>query len=185
MNAAYSRPAIWLHWIVAALMLCNVGLGLYAGIAPEIWTRWLYDTHKSLGVTILGFVVLRLSWRLSHPPPPLPASYRAWERHAARAAHIALYVVMFALPLSGWAQDSAWKGLEAHPMRWFGLFPWPPIAALAGLPPALKQQWHDGLEQAHIYLGFALYALVVAHIAGALKHQFIDGRPEMRRMTGR
>ena len=185
MNIAYTRPAIWLHWIVAALMFCNVGLGLYAEIAPEDWVRPLIDAHKSLGVTILGLAVLRLSWRLSQPPPPFPAAYRPWERSAAQTAHIALYVAMFALPLSGWAHDSAWKGFEAHPMRWFGLFPWPRIAAIADLPPAEKEQWHDWLGQAHQYAGYALYALVAAHVVGALKHQFVDGQPEMQRMTGR
>jgi cytochrome b561 len=182
MNAAFTRPAIWLHWIVAALMLCNVALGLYAQIAPEDWVRPLIDAHKSIGITVLGLAVLRLSWRLAHTPPPFPAKYRTWERRAAEIAHGALYAIMFALPLSGWAHDSAWKDYEAHPMRWFGLFPWPRIALIAGLPADQKEQWHNWLGAAHVYAGYVLYALVVAHILGALKHQFLDKQPELQRM---
>ena len=139
----YSRPAIWLHWIVAALMLVNVGLGFYGQFAPDDWARPVIDAHKSVGITVLGLAVLRLSWRISHPPPPLPRRYRPWERFAAHAVHGALYALIFALPLTGWAHDSAWKGLPEHPMRWFGLIPVPPIGAIANLPPDDKERWHD------------------------------------------
>ena len=70
----YSRPAIWLHWIVAVLMTVNVCLALYVDFAPEDWVRPIIDTHKSVGLTVLGLAILRLSWRLSHAPPPLPPS---------------------------------------------------------------------------------------------------------------
>ena len=184
MNAMsrYSRPAIWLHWIVAALMIGNVALGLYAEAAPDDWVRPLIDAHKSIGITVLGLAVLRLSWRLSHAPPPLPADYRPWERTAAHAAHIGLYALIFALPLTGWAHDSAWKGWEAHPMRLFWLVPFPRIGAIAALPPDVKEQWHDALFLAHQAAGYALYALVVLHVLGALKHQWLDGHAELQRM---
>jgi cytochrome b561 len=182
MTPRYSRPAIWLHWIVATLMIVNVALGLYAQIAPEDWVRPLIDTHKSVGITVLGLAILRLSWRLSHSPPPLPRNYRFLERTAAHAAHGLLYVVMFALPLSGWAHDSAWKGWEAHPMRWFGLVPWPRIGYIASMAPDVKEQWHDALGLVHTGAGYLLYALVVLHIAAALKHQWFDREPELQRM---
>ena len=178
----YSRPAIWLHWIVAALLVGNTALGLYAEAAPDDWVRALIDTHKSVGITVLGLAVLRLSWRLSHAPPPLPKTYPLWERWTAHAAHWALYAMVFALPLTGWAHDSAWKGWEAHPMQWFGLFPWPRIGVIAALPPDLKEQWHDTLFAAHEAAAWALYALLAAHILGALKHQWIDGHAELQRM---
>jgi cytochrome b561 len=179
----YSKPAVWLHWIVAAAMLVNVALGLYADAAPEDWVRPIIDTHKSIGITVLGLAVLRLSWRLSHPPPPLPKSFRPWERSAAHAAHGLLYVLVFALPLTGWAHDSAWDGYEAHPHLWFGLFPVPRIGLLATLDPDDKKAWHDWLGDVHVYAGYALYALLALHILGALKHQFFDREPELQRMS--
>ncbi len=178
----YSRPAIWLHWIVAALMLGNVGLGLYGQIAPDDWARAVIDTHKSVGITVLGLAVLRLSWRLSHTPPPLPPSFRPWERWAAHAAHAALYLMMFALPLTGWAHDSAWKAGPTHPILLFGIVPFPRIGVIAGLAAPEKEHWHDLLFTAHKSAGFVLYALVALHIAAAFKHQFLDRHPEMRRM---
>jgi cytochrome b561 len=178
----YSRPAIWLHWIVAALMLVNVGLGFYAQFAPDDWARPIIDAHKSVGITVLGLAVLRLSWRISHPPPPLPRRYRPWERVAAHAVHGALYALIFALPLTGWAHDSAWKGLPEHPMRWFGLIHVPPIGVLANLPLSEKDHWHDLLFTAHQSAGYILYALVLLHVVAALKHQFFDKEPEMQRM---
>jgi cytochrome b561 len=179
---SYSRPAIWLHWTVAALVVGNTALGLYAEAAPDDWVRPLIDAHKSLGITLLGLAVLRLSWRLSHAPPPLPVSYRLWERTAATLVHAALYALVFALPLTGWAHDSAWKGWEAHPMRLFWLVPWPRIGAIAALDPDLKQQWHDAIYFAHQAAAWAIYALLAVHILGALKHQWIDGHAELQRM---
>ena len=178
----YSRPAIWLHWIVAALIVVNVGMGLYAEHAPEDWIRPIVDTHKSVGLTVLGLAILRLSWRLSHAPPPLPSTYRRWERLAAKGAHGLLYALIFALPLTGWAHDSAWKAAPSHPLRWFGLFDFPRIGWLMSLPEDHKDFWHDLFGFAHTAAGYALYALVALHVLGALKHQFIDREPELQRM---
>lgn len=179
----YSRPAIWLHWIVAVLMTGNVALGLYAEAAPEDWIRPIVDTHKSIGLTVLGLAILRLSWRLSHAPPPPPSSYRRWERLAAQGAHGLLYGLIFALPLTGWAHDSAWKAAPSHPLRWFGLVDFPRIGWLVSQPEDHKDWWHDLFGVAHTAAGYALYALVALHILGALKHQFIDKERELQRMA--
>ncbi len=179
----YSRFAIWMHWIVAALMVVNVSLGLYADHAPEDWVRLIVDTHKSVGLTVLGLAILRLSWRLSHPAPPLPGAYPRWERALAHSAHFFLYALIFLLPLSGLAHDSAWKAAPTHPLGWFGLVELPRIGWLYGLPEDQKDYWHDLFGLAHRSAGYALYGLVALHILGALKHQFIDKQPEMERMT--
>jgi cytochrome b561 len=181
----YSRPAIWLHWIVAFLMILNVVLGLSADHWPDDWVRPVIDTHKSVGISVLGLAILRLSWRLSHPPPPMPAKYGAFERTAANLAHVLLYVAMFALPLTGWAHDSAWKDWDSHPMYLFGLAPWPRIASIATLDPDLKENLHDALFLAHTYAGYAFYALIALHVLGALKHQLWDKEPELQRMWPR
>ena len=178
----YTRTAIVLHWVIAVLIIANVVIGLSAEALPETWVRSAVDTHKSIGITVLGLAILRLLWRFAHPAPPLPASYPAWERIGAHAAHAALYVVIFGLPLSGWLHDSAWNGAATHPMHLFGLIPWPRIAWLADLDPATKERLHAQLFTVHWGFGLALYGLLAAHIIGALKHQVIDREPELQRM---
>jgi cytochrome b561 len=179
----YSRPAVWLHWIVAVLMVVNVCLALYVDYAPEDWARPIIDTHKSVGLTVLGLAILRLSWRLSHAPPPLPSTYPRWERLVAHGAHGLLYALIFLLPLTGLAHDSAWKAAPTHPLRWFGLFEVPRIGWLMSQPEDQKDYWHDLFGLFHTFAGYALYVLVALHILGALKHQFIDKQPELQRMA--
>ena len=110
----YSRTAMILHWLIAAGILCNVALGLSVDFLPDDWIRPVIDTHKSIGITVLGLVLLRILWRVAHRPPPLPKAFPAWERASAHAAHLLLYVLMIGLPLSGWLHDSAWKDAATH-----------------------------------------------------------------------
>ncbi|MDR3416782.1 MAG: cytochrome b/b6 domain-containing protein [Nevskia sp.] len=178
----YGRPAIVLHWLVAVLMVLNVILALSADLLPEGWVRPVIDTHKSVGITVLGLALLRLLWRLSHAPPPLPAGYRSWERRTSLLVHGLLYLLMFALPLSGWLHDSAWKAAASHPMKLYGLVPWPRIGWITQLDPALKERLHDLFGGWHTALGYALYLLFGLHLAGALKHQLVDREPELQRI---
>ena len=90
----YTRTAVVLHWLVAVLILVNVALGLTAESLPDDWIRPAIDAHKSTGITVLGLVLLRLLWRIGHPPPRLPRSYARWERIGAQVAHGALYALM-------------------------------------------------------------------------------------------
>ncbi len=125
----YTRTAMVLHWVVAVLIVGNVVLGLAADSLPEDWIRSAVDTHKSIGITVLGLAVLRLLWRFAHRPPPMPDSYARSERLGAHAAHVALYVLIFALPISGWMHDSAWNGGATHPVFLYGVIPWFRIGA--------------------------------------------------------
>jgi cytochrome b561 len=182
----YTRIAMALHWIVAVLILCNVALGLSADHwLPDEQIRPVIDLHKSIGITVLGLVLLRILWRLSHKPPPLPRSFPTWERTAANTGHFLLYLLMIAIPLSGWAHDSAWKDAATHPMQLFGLFQWPRIGLLMNMDPAYKESvhLHDNLGLLHTWLGYALYALLTLHVAGALKHEWIDRRSVLKRMV--
>lgn len=179
----YTRVAVVLHWLIAALIVVNVGLGLSADVLPDDWVRPVIDTHKSIGITVLGLVVLRLLWRVVHPPPPWPATLARWERLGAHLAHVALYVLMLALPLSGWLHDSAWKDAATHPMSLFGLVPWPRIAAVQHIEPAARDRLHDVFGAWHVAFGYVLYGLLALHIAGALKHQWLDREPELQRMS--
>jgi cytochrome b561 len=178
----YTRVAMLLHWTVAVLIAINFGLiYLTHTLAPAAQGGWI-DLHMSIGLTVLGLVLLRLLWRMSHAPPPLPA-YAAWERRLAHLAHGAFYVVMIVLPLSGWMHDSAWKEAPANPYHWFGLFEWPRIPWILHADPALKAVLHARFLIVHTWSGYVLYALVFLHVAAVLKHQFLDRAPELQRMT--
>jgi cytochrome b561 len=179
----YSSVAIALHWLVAALILINVGLGFGANFVPDDIVRRFVDLHKSIGITVLGLAILRVLWRLSHKPPPLPSTYSRFEKLAAHAAHWMLYVLIFAVPISGWLHDSAWKEAATHPVFLYGLIPWPRIGWIQGMASAEKEHFHTVLLHVHLYLNYALYALVALHIAGALKHQFWDRHAELQRMA--
>jgi cytochrome b561 len=178
----YARAAIVLHWLMALLMVANVALGLSVDHLPDSAVRPVIDTHKSIGILVLGLVLMRLLWRLTHSPPALPSSYTDWERQGARWAHVALYLLMFAIPLSGWMHDSAWKDAATHPMRLFTLVPWPRISAIANMEPLVKEQLHTLFGQWHRYFADALYLLLAVHVGAALKHQFLDREPQMQRM---
>ncbi len=124
---------------------------------------------------------MRVLWRATHPPPPLPPSYRRWERAASHGAHRLLYLLILALPPTGWMHDSAWKEAAAHSMRLFGLIPWPRITFIADVEPNLKERMHDLFGLMHMSCAWALYALLALHIAGALKHEFVDRERELAR----
>jgi cytochrome b561 len=182
LSLRYRRPAIVLHWLIAALIIINVTLALSVDLLPDEWARPIINTHKSIGITVLGLALLRLLWRLSHTPPPLPAGYQPWERRASHLAHGLLYLLMLALPLSGWMHDSAWKDAASHPMTLFGLVPWPRIGWIVAIEPERKEMLHDLFGNWHTAFGYVLYALLALHVAGALKHQFIDREDELGRM---
>jgi cellulose synthase/poly-beta-1,6-N-acetylglucosamine synthase-like glycosyltransferase/cytochrome b561 len=181
----YTNTAMALHWVIALCLAVNIGLGLSADYLPDVAVRPVIDVHKSIGITVLGLVLIRLLWRLSHSPPPLAARYAAWERRSAHLVHGALYALMLGLPLSGWLHDSAWKDAAGHPMSLFGLVPWPRIHAISGLEPALKESLHTLFGRVHSWFADALCGLFLLHVAGALKHQLFDREPELQRMLPR
>jgi len=178
----YTPAAMLLHWVIAALIMANIVL-IYTThqLAPAV-QGGLIDIHMSIGLTVLGLVLLRILWRVSHRPPALPAAYAPWERRAAHAVHAAFYVVLLVLPLSGWLHDSAWKEAPANPYYWFGLFEVHRIKWIRELAPPLKEIWHARFLSVHVWSGYILYALLCAHVAGVLKHQLLDRQPELRRM---
>jgi len=180
--ARYTRTAMLLHWVVAALIVLNVLMIWTVDYLPKSAERPVIDLHKSIGITVLGLVLLRVLWRLTHRPPPLPAAYPKWERLAAHGAHAALYVLIFLQPLTGWIHDSAWKGAAGHPLSLFWVIPWFRIGAVQDLDPATKEQMHALFGQLHTSFAYVLIAFFVVHVAGALKHQFLDREPELQRM---
>ena len=159
----YSLVAIGLHWLLALAIVFTFCMGLYMSDLPFSPQRLkLYNWHKWAGVTILAFSALRLLWRLTHRPPadvPMPA----WQRGAAHATHLLLYVLFFAVPLVGWAYSSA----AGFPVVLFGVLPLPSFVPADKALAALVKPWHA-------YLAYAMAALVAVHVAGALKHQLVD-----------
>jgi cytochrome b561 len=178
----YTRTAMVLHWVVAVMIIGNVVLGLAADSLPDDWIRSAVDTHKSIGLTVLGLALLRLLWRFANPPPAMPDSYSPLERLGAHAAHWALYALIFAMPITGWIHDSAWEGAPTHPFLLWGVVPHIRIGAIEALDAATKQQIHSTFFAFHVWFAYALYTLLALHIVGALKHQFWDGERELQRM---
>jgi len=178
----YSGFAKLLHWLIAALIAGMVGLGVYmTDVEGDFqYKLWLYQLHKSFGVTLFALVLIRLAWRQISPPPVMPADMSVWERRAAKSAHSALYVLMLALPLSGWARVSA--SPLSIPTEVFGLFTLPHIPWLASLPSETKQAWEPVFQTVHWAIAWVLVAVVAVHALAALRHALILKDDVMQRM---
>ncbi len=160
----YRWPAITLHWMMAVMILAALPLGLVMTELDLSPTKLkLYSWHKWLGVTLFMLLVLRVLWRLSHRPPPLPDSLPRWQRWSAHGIHGALYVLMFAIPLSGWLMSSA-KGFQTV---WFGVVPLPDLVPR-------HEALGEWLQETHEVLNGLLMVLLALHVGAALKHLFID-----------
>ena len=172
MQQRYTRTAIVFHWLVALMIIGAFSMGLIMTEMSLSPTKLkYYSWHKWAGVTILGLATLRLLWRLSHPAPAYPASMPSWQKSSANALHGALYVLMFAVPISGYFYTLA----AGFPVVWFGLFELPVLIDKNDeLKPLLKA--------VHFWLNMTLAAAVAMHVAAALKHQLIDRDGVLKRM---
>lgn len=181
----YSGFAKLLHWLIALLIAGMVGLGTYmTEVEGDFqYKLWLYQLHKSFGVTLFALLVVRLVWRQISPPPPMPATMPSWERRAAQTAHVALYVLMFAIPLSGWARVSA--SPLSIPTNVFGLFKLPHLPFLASLRAEQKEALEPVFQTVHWGLAWTLVAVVALHAAAALRHAFVLRDDVMNRMLPR
>ena len=160
----YTFPAITLHWLMAVLLIGLFGLGLYMSDLPLSPDKLMfYSWHKWAGVSAFLLVLLRLAWRVGHPPPPLPEAMPRWQQAASHGLHQLLYLLMVAIPLTGWLMSSA-KGFQTV---YFGVLPLPDLLAK-------DKELGELLETVHWTLNYALAALVVAHVAAALKHHLRD-----------
>lgn len=164
MDARYTLTAIVLHWLVALLIFAAIPLGFYMHDLPVSPTKLhLYSYHKWIGVTVMLLLAIRLAWRSTHRPPALPDSMPSWQQLASHVIHWGLYMLMLAVPFSGWLMSSA-KGFQTV---WFGVLPLPD---LVGKDKALGET----LSLVHSELNYLLLVLVALHVAAALKHHFID-----------
>ena len=156
----YTRVAMWLHWVIAALVVANLTIGLLRGPVPALGA--LMPAHQAIGLTVLALTLVRIAWRLGHRPPPLPTEIPGWQRFASATVHAALYLLLLAMPATGWLLVS---GGERRPLTWFGLFPLPYLPAT----PAAA----DAGDAAHVVLGWLMLALVALHVAAALYHRLV------------
>ena len=171
-NTRYTATAIALHWVVALLIVAAFGIGTYAvGLAVSPQKLKLYSWHKWIGVTIFLLLLARLAWRLGHPAPALPPTMPPWERTLAGTTHAAIYLLLAAVPVTGWIMSSA----AGFPVVYFGVVPLPD---LVGKDKALA----DTLKSVHYGLNKTLLALVVLHVAAAFKHHFLDRDTILARM---
>lgn len=178
----YTSLAITLHWLVAIGIIINVFLALTWEFYPEESIRPAINLHKSIGITVLGLAIMRLLWRFTHTPPALPTGYAKWEVQLSHVTHVLLYVIIFAMPLTGWMHDSAWKAADENPLTLFGVIPFPRISYIMNLDAVTKEQMHDLFGEFHEIAAYAIYVLVGLHVLGALKHQFFDKQRELQRM---
>lgn len=168
----YTLTAIRLHWLLAVLIFAIFPLGVVVhNMAFSPLKLQLLSYHKWLGVTIFMLVLIRLAWRAAHTPPPLPESMPRWQHQISHLVHGLLYVLMLAIPLSGWLMSSA-KGFQTV---WFGVLPLPDLISK-------DKALADILFTLHQVLNFSLLALLAAHVGAALKHHLIDRDDILARM---
>ncbi|HEY2032081.1 MAG TPA: cytochrome b [Rhizomicrobium sp.] len=178
----YGTVAMTLHWLIAALILTNLYLGLsfddYPKGDPALFQ--VLQIHKSIGLTVLMLSVLRLVWRLVNPVPPLPAGMNPVLKFAAHASHFLLYFLIIAIPLSGWALASTSR--LGFATKYFGLFNWPSIGFIANMPLDQKNPLRHDFGAIHMYLAWSAIVLIVIHVSAALWHQFFRRDDVLKRM---
>ncbi|MBV8665353.1 MAG: cytochrome b [Burkholderiaceae bacterium] len=169
----YTKTAIALHWLIALLIICAFTLGLTMvdihGITPT--KLKYYSWHKWMGCTVFGLACLRLLWRLFHQAPPYPATMSRLQQRAATGVHGLLYLLIFAVPVSGYCYSLA----AGIPVVYLGLIPMPVF-----MDP--NPEWKPVLKLVHYWLNMTLLAAVSLHVLAALKHQFIDRDGIFRRI---
>ena len=193
-STRYTKTAIMLEWLIAFFIFGMFALGWFMADLPKdapkemahnlfdlgIYTwqtaeavsprNFYFNLHKSLGVTILALIALRVLWRVTHRPPAMLTSYKAWEKKLANGTHHLLYTLMVAVPLTGLIIAIYGK----YGVKWFG------IAIISGTD---NKPVRDFFEGAHEFIGILLLVAIAIHFAGALKHKFIDKDETLKRMS--
>lgn len=180
MGQRYTGVAIALHWLIALLILTNLYLGWRMGFEKGMAQFTTFQLHKSVGISVLAFSLVRLAWRLSHRPPPYPADQAPWEKRTAHAVHWTFYLLMIAMPLTGWIIVSA-SPLNI-PTLLFKTIPFPHLGFVHDLPIATRKGIEANIGLTHVVLAYGFAALIALHVAAAWKHQLIDRDGELFRM---
>jgi cytochrome b561 len=171
-SESYSATHKWLHWVIAFLVIAAVFMGVaMVNVGRGPVQNVLFDLHRSVGALVLALTGIRLVWRLLHPVPPPVPGLAPLQALAARVVHVALYVLLFAMPLLGWAGTSAFGAK----IMVFGLFELPPILARDRALAAT-------LLGIHGWTGFAFAGLFTLHALAALHHHIVRRDATLRRM---
>jgi cytochrome b561 len=171
-DTRYTRTAIALHWLIALLVVVQFAWGWWMQEIPKqpVGPRVdAFNLHKSVGVTILALMVVRILWRIGHRPPSLPP-LPSWQARAAGATHIALYTLLVIHPLSGYLGSE----FSGYPVKYFGMT----LPGWAGKHVALK----EFLSGVHLATSWMIAAAVGLHVCGALKHALVDRDGLLSRM---
>src|SRR6202171_6015784 len=171
----YTTTAIVLHWLIAAAVVGLIALGWWMQTIPKLPVGSRVDAfnlHKSIGMAVFLLMLVRISWRAGHPPPPF-APMRRWEARLARAVHLLFYVCLIVQPVSGYL-GSAFSGF---PGRLFGLV----LPAWAPKSDALK----DALSVVHLVNSWVLVGALALHVAGTVKHALLERDGSFRRIWPR
>lgn len=190
----YTKTAIILHWLIGLLIVGMLALGLWMSELPKdapksatldlfnmgIYTlnlpepvsvrTFYFNLHKSLGVTVLALILLRVFWRVTHAAPAFPATMKEWEKKLSHAVHHTLYLLMLVMPISGFVMSIYSK----FGIRWFGVL----LVQGTDNPPL-----RDFFKEIHEITAWVLIVVVVLHIAAAIKHKVIDKDEIMKRMS--
>lgn len=171
-SARWGHVSQFLHWLIVVLIIVQVILANIAEDLPLGMKKLaMYARHKSVGITILGLVIIRLLWRWANPTPLLPGTLKPYERVLAGLTHAGLYLILFAMPLTGWMMTSA----RGFPASWFGFFQLPDFVPK-------NDALYNAMKETHDTLALALYAIVFLHVAASLKHHFLLKDDVLRRM---
>ena len=172
----YTAGAQILHWLTAVLVIATLPIAWHMTmLARDNPTRdtW-FTVHKSIGLTILALSVIRIVWRGLNPPPPLPDTTSRIESGLAHVSHWLLYLILFAMPISGYLISAA----GGHPVNYFGLFTIPNVVPTN---PSLAK----GAAGLHVLGQWAVYALVLLHVIGTVWHLVMRRDDLLARMLPR
>ncbi len=166
----YNQIARALDWIIAALVILNLITGLLGETLEELHVPT--PSHLATGICILLLSLVRLGWRLTWRAPAYRPALSPWMRTVSRITHRAFYVLMIAMPLTGWMFVSASK----YPISMYGLFLWPKLPLTKAMPIV------GAATEAHEIMGYGFAALAALHIGAALYHHVVLKDQTLRRM---
>jgi cytochrome b561 len=169
--AYYSKGSKFFHWLIAIIVIAMLSGSFFLGSLPDQYQPSAYMIHKSFGLTVLFLVIARLFWIHHTGKPALPNTVPMWQRILSRTVQYSLYVLLICMPVCGWVMSVAGGRVPSY----FGLFAMP-------LPIKANEALSEFMEESHKIIAWILIALIVLHIAGAIKHHFIDKDNVLKRM---